>query len=75
IAEQLGFQIIALTAHTEGKFLRDYFPIIYSCKLRDTIDKNHQIVTKEKEIRYAYFKDNDPKTIERIGEQEQLTLL
>ncbi|MGO1479180.1 hypothetical protein, partial [Senegalia sp. (in: firmicutes)] len=75
IAEQLGFQIIALTAHTEGKFLRDYFPIIYSCKLRDTRDKNHQIVTKEKEIRYAYFKDNDPKTIDRIGEQEQLTLL
>ena len=25
IAEQLGFQIITLTAHAEGKFLRDFF--------------------------------------------------
>src|SRR5690606_1751358 len=32
VAEQLGFQIIALTAHAEGKFLQDYFPIIYSCR-------------------------------------------
>ena len=33
IAEQLGFQFIALTAHGEGRFIRDYFPIVYSCKL------------------------------------------
>lgn len=34
IAEQLGFQIIALTALAEGKFIRDYFPVVYSCRLR-----------------------------------------
>lgn len=75
IAEQLGFQIIALTAHAEGKFLRDYFPIIYSCRLRESIDRRYQIFTKEKEIKYAYFKDNDPRAIDRIGEQEQLSLI
>ena len=74
IAEQLGFQIIALTAHAEGKFLRDYFPVIYSLRLRNATGNDKQIMTKERTIKHAYFKDHDPKALERLGEVEQLEL-
>lgn len=74
IAEQLGFQIIALTAHAEGKFLRDYFPVIYSCRLRQAIDTNRQIMTTEKYINSAFFKDNETIPLEHIGVMEQLDL-
>lgn len=30
IAKKLGYQIIALTAHAEGKFISDFFPVVYS---------------------------------------------
>ncbi|AOV08748.1 hypothetical protein [Sporosarcina ureilytica] len=75
IAEKLGFQIIALTAHAEGKFLRDYFPVIYSCRLRNTRHSEKMIMTKEKTVNAAYFQDHDPAAFDRIGESEQLTLL
>lgn len=74
IAEQLGFQIIALTAHAEGKFLRDYFPVLYSCRLRNAAGSEKQIMTKEKNIKHAYFRDHDPKSLERLGEIEQMEL-
>jgi chromosome segregation ATPase len=74
IAEQLGFQIIALTAHAEGKFIRKYFPVIYSCRLRESASGETQIMTKNKEIRTAFFKDNDPEAMSRLGEQEQLAM-
>ncbi|WP_078550207.1 coiled-coil domain-containing protein [Litchfieldia alkalitelluris] len=74
IAEQLGFQIIALTAHAEGKFIRKYFPVIYSCRLRESASGETQIMTKNKEIRTAFFKDNDPEAIVRLGEREQMSL-
>ncbi|MEJ8552629.1 hypothetical protein [Tepidibacter sp. Z1-5] len=74
VAQQLGFQIIALTAHAEGKFIRDYFPIVYSCKLRASTNGDNLILTKEKEIRYTFFKDNDPQALMRLGDQEQLAL-
>lgn len=74
IAEQLGFQIIALTAHAEGKFLRDYFPIIYSCRLRKAADSNKQIMTKVKHLHQAYFQDHEPQALERLGEMEQMEL-
>lgn len=74
IAEQLGFQIIALTAHAEGKFIRKYFPVIYSCRLRESASRETQIMTKNKEIRTAFFKDNDPEAMVRLGEQDQLSL-
>ncbi|MDP4085494.1 MAG: hypothetical protein Q8934_12900 [Bacillota bacterium] len=74
IAEQLGFQIIALTAHAEGKFLRDYFPIIYSCRLRKAEDSNKQIMTKVKQLHQAYFQDHEPQALERLGEVEQMEL-
>jgi hypothetical protein len=74
IAEQLGFQIIALTAHAEGKFLKDYFPVIYSCRLRNAIDSNKQIMTTEKQLHQAYFRDHEPHALERLGEVEQMEL-
>ena len=74
VAEQLGFQIIALTAHAEGKFLQDYFPVIYSCRLRASTDTNKKVMTKEKWLHHAYFQDHDPKTIDRLGEMEQMVL-
>src|SRR5690625_1763072 len=74
IAEQLGFQIIALTAHADGKFLQDYFPVIYSLRLRATEDESKQVMTKQKSVNYAYFQDHEPEVIERLEEREQLEL-
>ncbi len=75
IAEQLGFQIIALTAHAEGKFLQDYFPIVYSCRLRGTADSAKQIIEQTKQIQHAYFRDRSPETLERIDSRvDQLGL-
>src|SRR5690625_5222548 len=74
IAEQLCFQMIALTAHADGKFLQDYFPIIYSLKLRATSDESKQVMTKEKSLHYAYFKDHEPAELTRLEEKEQLQL-
>ncbi|MTI67184.1 MAG: hypothetical protein FH753_11385 [Firmicutes bacterium] len=75
IAEKLGFQIIALTAHTDGKYIRNYFPVVYSCKLREASNGHSFIIDKEKEIKYAFFKDNDPKALDRLGKQEQIDFL
>lgn len=75
IAEQLGFQIIALTAHAGGKFIRDYFPVVYSCKLRPTTDKEGSIITTEKSIDHAFFRDHDPQALNRLEELEQLSLI
>lgn len=66
IAEQLGFQIIALTAHAEGKFLQDYFPIVYSCRLRITSDASKKIIEPSKRVQHAYFRDHSPETLERF---------
>ena len=70
IAKQLGFQIIALTAHSEGDFIRRYFPIVYSCKLRSTLDQRTAIFSKEQEIRKAYFMDNDPIALSILGSNQ-----
>ncbi len=74
IAEKLGFQIIALTAHAEGKFISEYFPVVYSCKLRGAIDQSKQIMTNERIINYAYLREHAPMTIMRMQEIEQLDL-
>ena len=70
IAKQLGFQIIALTAHSEGDFIRRYFPIVYSCKLRSTLDQRTSIFTKEQEIKKAYFVDHDPVALSILGSNQ-----
>lgn len=74
IAKQLGFQIIALTAHTEGDFIRKYFPIVYSCKLRAALDYKTNIFTKKQEIKKAYFIDNDPVALTVLGSSSQMSL-
>jgi|GEM_PF-541067 len=67
VAEQLGFQIIALTAHVEGKFLQDYFPIVYSCRLRTSTNGTKQIIEPSQRISSAYFQDYEPEVLERLG--------
>ncbi|WP_246627807.1 hypothetical protein [Paenibacillus oenotherae] len=67
IAEQLVFQIIALTSHAEGKFLQDYFPIVYSCRLRSTTDASKQLMESAQWVQHAYFRDHAPETLERIA--------
>lgn len=57
IAEQLGFQLLTLTAHGEGQFISNYFPIVYSCKLRPAVGGDTSILDKEKIINYAFLKD------------------
>ncbi len=74
IAEQLGFQIIALTALAEGRFVRNYFPVVYSCRLRPTASEDKYIMSREKEINYAFFQDNAPETLKRLGEHKQVEL-
>ncbi|TXK77812.1 hypothetical protein FU659_21580 [Paenibacillus sp. N3.4] len=74
IAEQLGFQIIALTAHAEGKFLKDYFPVVFSCRLRQASSGSKLVMTKEKEINQAYFRDHAPISLERLGDIKQMEL-
>lgn len=74
IAEQLGFQMIALTAHADGKFLQDFFPIIYSMKLRSSTEQGKQVMTKEKQLHKAYFRDHEPEQMDRLEEKEQLEL-
>ncbi|GEN56303.1 hypothetical protein GCM10012290_08690 [Halolactibacillus alkaliphilus] len=61
-------------AHAEGKFLEDYFPIIYSCRLRATNHPGKQMVQKEKWLHPAYFKDHEPDTIARVIETKKLDL-
>ena len=73
IAEQLGFQMIALTAHVEGKFLHDYFPIVYSCRLRSAVGSSKQIVDPQKSVHHALFQDHDEQAEETLN-IEQLSL-
>ncbi|WP_052124064.1 coiled-coil domain-containing protein [Ureibacillus manganicus] len=74
IADQLGFQLITLTAHAEGKFLSDYFPIVYSCRLKFLEGQSKQVLTKEKILQKAYLRDHAPESLERLGERQQLVL-
>ena len=73
IAEKLGFQIIALTAHAEGKFVSDYFPVVYSGRLRQATTGDKQLMTSEKFINYAYLHEKSPQSIMRMEEKEQLS--
>ncbi len=75
IAEKLGFQVIALTALAEGKFLRDYFPIIYSCRLRAAVGGETSVMNKELHVNHAFFQDKYPQTLTRLGQVKQIELL
>ena len=73
IAKQLGFQIIALTAHVEGKFLHDYFPVVYSCRLREAVGVDKLVMETKKSMHQAYFQDKNEDAGDVINE-EQLSL-
>lgn len=73
IAKQLGFQIIALTAHVEGKFLHDYFPIVYSLRLRNAVGTDKLIMETKKSMHQAFFRDYNEEAGEVIH-IEQLSL-
>ncbi|WP_317646018.1 hypothetical protein [Sporosarcina sp. GW1-11] len=74
IAEQLGFQIITLTAHAEGKFLRDFFPVVYSCRLRQAVGSDRQVMTTKKTIQSAHLRDLEPDRLKRLNQVEQIEL-
>lgn len=74
IAKQLGFQIIALTAHQEGSFIRKYFPVVYSCRFADMANKKGKVLVPDKEIKTAFFEEHHPESLARLDEYEQLGL-
>ncbi|MGN7479556.1 hypothetical protein ACTHOQ_17130 [Solibacillus silvestris] len=73
IAKQLGFQIIALTAHVEGKFLHDYFPVVYSCRLRSAVGTDKLVMETKKTMHQAFFRDHNEDAEETV-QIEQLKL-
>lgn len=75
VAENLGFQMIAVTAHAEGKFVTDYFPIVYSGKLRNSSDTSKKIMEMERSLNTVYLKMKSPDTLLRFDESEQLSFL
>lgn len=66
IADQLGFQLITLTAHGEGKYIRDYFSVVYSCKLVDTADGKSKVIHKEQIISKAFLIDKNRPQVEAL---------
>lgn len=74
IAEKLGFQIIALTAHAEGQFISDYFPVVYSLRLRETDQINKLLMTSDRVLNYTYLKEKSPASIARLQDVTQLQL-
>lgn len=74
IAERLGFQMIALTAHAEGQFITDYFPVVYSLRLRESKQTDKKIVDATRTLNMVYLKEKAPASIERLQEAEQLQL-
>lgn len=74
IAERLGFQIIALTAHAEGQFISDYFPVVYSLRLRETDQVNKLLMTTERVLNYTYLKEKAPASVARLQDAQQLQL-
>lgn len=74
IAEKLGFQIIALTAHAEGQFISDYFPVVYSLRLRGTDQVNKLLMTSERVLNYTYLKEKAPASVARLQDATQMQL-
>jgi len=74
ITTDLSFWIIHLEKHPAIMY-RDYFPIIYSCRLRNAKNGETSIVKHEQEIRLAYFEDKDTPVLERLGKVEMVQQL
>ena len=54
--------------------MREYFPVVYSCRLRTTSNEDKYLVTTEQEIREAYFQDHAPESLRRLGDTQQIEL-
>ena len=74
IAEQLGFQILALTAHEDGSFVRKYFPVVYSCRFAELAGGKGKSLHPERKIQTAFFEEHDPATLERLESYEETGL-
>lgn len=74
IAEQLGFQMIALTAHEDGNFIRKYFPVVYSCHFADISGGKGKVLLPEKEIKTAFFEEHHPEALKRLEDYEETGL-
>ncbi|MBN2221863.1 MAG: hypothetical protein JW708_06590, partial [Vallitaleaceae bacterium] len=66
VADHLGFQIITVTAHAEGKFVTDYFPVVYSGKLRESMDADKQIMELSRSLNTAYLHMNSPDSMSNL---------
>lgn len=71
IANQLGFQIIALTALAEGNFVRTYFPVVYSCRLRLS-RKGSTSIMEAKSVGKARFLDSLPPNVKKVEDYQQM---
>lgn len=74
IAEQLGFQVLALTAHEDGNFVRKYFPIIYSCRFAELAHGQGKVLEPERQIKTAFFAEKHPETLERLEQITEMSL-
>ncbi|MCH4166095.1 MAG: hypothetical protein LKF74_03310 [Megasphaera sp.] len=74
IAQQLGFQMIALTAHEDGNFIRKYFPVVYSCRFADIPGNKGKVLLPEKEIKTAFFEEHHPESLGRLNDYEEVGL-
>lgn len=74
IAEQLGFQILALTAHEDGSFVRKYFPVVYSCRFAELAGGKGKILNPDRKIQTAFFEEHDPAALERLESYEETGL-
>ena len=74
IADQLGFQILALTAHEDGNFIRKYFPIIYSCRFAELAGGKGKVLHPEMQIQTAFFEEHNPGALERLESYEETGL-
>ena len=74
IAEQLGFQILALTAHEDGSFVRKYFPIVYSCRFAEIASGHGKVLKPDLQIKTAFFEEHHPETLDRLEQYEEIGL-
>ena len=74
IAEELGFQLIALTAHEDGSFIRKYFPVVYSCRFANIAGQKGQVLQPHQEIKTAFFEEQHPESLGRLEDYEELGL-
>ncbi len=76
IARELGFQLIALTAHEDGSFIRRYFPVVYSCRLGNLANQKGKVLQPQLELKTAYMEEVGGDTLNRLleGDYEQGSL-